>query len=194
MNRDAIVTPSEFINAVCERSVAVGVMDISKVRGWSDEEIAAAETALALRLPTYYRQFLRVLGKSGGGLMLGTHIFPKSPDDFPGWRRLGTRLMAASGAALPDDAVVFGDHQGYQFWYFLAGDASEDPPVFYYHEGEKEPRQVSDSFTAFVLNMVEEGRRDKEWGETWKARAEAARAAFRAEHGGGRDPESDGVT
>jgi hypothetical protein len=172
--------PVEFIQEVCARSIASGVMDMAKVRGCSEEEIAAAESKLGLQLPAYYRQFLLVLGKHGGGFMIGTHMFPRSADEFLGWRSFAVRLMRESEEALPSNAVVFGDHQGYQFWYFLADPASDDPPVFYYHEGEKRARQINNSFTEFVFRLVEECHADKQWLDEQRARTEAARAAFRA--------------
>lgn len=150
------MTPSEFIRRTCNQSIADGVMNPDKVIRWSEAEIANAESTLGLRFPAYYREFLRGLGKSGGGFMRGTNIFPRSVDDFAQWREVAAELLAESGEALPSDAFVFGHHQGYQFWYFTTDSQSDDPPVLYYLEGETRPRQVHNSFSQFVSELVED--------------------------------------
>ncbi len=171
------MTPKRFIEDICRTSVADGVMDLPRIAGYCDYEISQIEASTNLRLPAYYKEFLRVLGKNGGGLMAGTHLFPKSVEIVLKWRPLASRLMAMGHAEemLPESAFVFGDHQGYQFWYFLNEPFDDNPAVFYYHENWKRPKKVNDSFTDFLLQVVEGDRRDKAWlAETSRKRDRAA--------------------
>lgn len=56
--------------------------------------------------------------------------------------------------SLPATCFVFAMHQGYQFMYFLC-DGSEDPEIWYYTEGDKEPCVKWNSFSEFVANRHE---------------------------------------
>jgi hypothetical protein len=82
---------------------------------------------------------------------------------------------------------VFGDNQGYQFWYFIVDPQNDDPPVFYYHENDKRPRKLHNHFTEFVLKMVDEDRRLKEWLARMRQERDEARAAWRAWRRSGTD-------
>ena len=46
-------------------------------------------------------------------------------------------------------------HQGYEFLYFPI-DQGDDPPVFYYLEGENLPTKKWESFSAFLIKSLQD--------------------------------------
>jgi len=160
-----LMDPQEFIETLCRTSVADGIMDRVEISGFSLDEIAEVEDRMGLKFPEMYREYLRVLGKNRGGLMKGTHLSPKTVEVLLRWQPWAAQLMARSGAedSLPPNAVVFADHQGYQFWYFVADPSDEDPPVYYYLENNKHVQRVNERFSEFLLGLLEEDRYAQKW-------------------------------
>lgn len=113
----------------------------------SPEEVASLEQEYAAKLPAAYKAFLFILGRDGGSDFIGSdctiHHLPK----LRGWAE---DLLRRSGSEyeLPERAFVFLMHQGYSFFYFVVDQASEDPPVYAYREGEPAPSKKAESFTA----------------------------------------------
>ncbi len=100
-----------------------------------------------LRLPKTYKDWFY-----GGGP--GKQKFAGTDMDFPNLANLrewAKELLVESGIKfkLPNNAYVFAMHQGYQFMYFLCGD-DDDPEVWYFHEGNKEPQIKWTSFSEFA--------------------------------------------
>lgn len=124
-------------------------------KGCTEEEIESLERRFALRLPQCYRDFLAVMGRAAGDFLVGTdYSFPKMLE----FRKDAEGLLRTSQAdfKLPPTAFVFMFHQGYTFLFFDCHDDPDDPPVFMFTEGEKEPRKVSDSFSAWLLTAIED--------------------------------------
>ncbi|MFJ4413306.1 SMI1/KNR4 family protein [Streptomyces sp. NPDC088925] len=100
------------------------------------------------RLPERYEQFLSLMGRSAGRILRGTDaFFPRVLD----MRRASDEFFASNvgGMDLPQGAVVFAIHQGYQvYWMEVMG--SQDPPVSLYMEGEPAPMMRWSSFTEFL--------------------------------------------
>ncbi len=57
---------------------------------------------------------------------------------------------------MPEDAFVFFMHQGYQFMFFRLSEG-DDPPVYYYGEGEGQDtfRVLQPSYSAFLETEIE---------------------------------------
>lgn len=109
-----------------------------KFRGCTQREIARLEKKLGLRLPKSYRVFLEVMGKHTGDFMSDLLVHY---DDVPRLNEGARRVLKLSGSklTLPSNALVWlARRQGEQFLFFKTG--GEDPPVYYYYEGN--PRFV----------------------------------------------------
>ena|GEM_PF-1334377 len=110
------------------------IPSFSKVRlnGCTDQEIAALEGQLAVRLPESYRQFLRVLGRGAGDFMVSDHWYFKI-EDVP---ELAQSDEYAEYCDLPENHFVFACRNGYYWVFFIADGTSDDPPVFSFDDGE----------------------------------------------------------
>jgi hypothetical protein len=132
-----------------------GLAGRDSFKGCTEEEIDSLECWFALRLPQCYRDFLAVMGRSAGDFLVGTdYSFPKMLE----FRKDAEGLLQTSQSdfKLPSTAFVFMFHQGYTFLFFDCSDDSDDPLVFMFTEAEKEPRKVSDSFSAWLLTAVDD--------------------------------------
>jgi hypothetical protein len=49
-------------------------------------------------------------------------------------------------------------HQGYQFFYFIADGSSDDPPVYYYLEGEPEVVRRFERLSDLLAVVAHDGR------------------------------------
>lgn len=132
---------------------------LTTFRGYSEEDIAAAELQLALKFSTVFRAFLREFGACRGDLFCGSHV--AAPDEFARLRFDASTLMGETDAqlVLPTASVVFLMHQGYTFL-FILGVGGFDGPVFQWVEGDVAPRQIASTFAELVdaeLQLMEVG-------------------------------------
>jgi hypothetical protein len=114
-------------------------------RGCTEAEVAAVAADQGLRLPSSYRVFLQLMGKHRGALMSDTVVgYP----EIIGLRDTVETLVDEHSEphALPNDAVVFALHQGYEFW-FLRSTEGPDPAVWFWT-----PKQ-EDTSTATIVAM-----------------------------------------
>lgn len=109
-----------------------GRVTTTRVQSCTEEEVRLLEKNLNCRLPDAYREFLLWMGHGAGAFLQGTDIFYKHVPKIQGWAK---ELLAENGfpVLLPDDAVVFMMHQGYQFMFFRVSEG-DNPPIYYYHE------------------------------------------------------------
>lgn len=129
-------------------------VDESAVAGLDRGAIQQVQDAWQVEyLPERYVAFLAGLGMRAGRLLVGTDAF------FP--EILEMRESAISffdenegWMALPEGAMVFAMHQGYQVYWF-SDSAAPDPEVVLYMEQRKEPMQVWPSFTGFLNEEYE---------------------------------------
>ncbi|MDJ0717099.1 MAG: SMI1/KNR4 family protein [Prochloraceae cyanobacterium] len=144
-------TLSNFQNQLLETSLA----NSEKIQGCSTEEIEIIESKFKLKLPTAYKDFLKICGYRAGKFYAGTDMF--YPDILE-LRTYAENLLKENEVdfQLPEEAFVFSMHQGYQFDYFLADNQNDDPPVYYYLEGENLPEKISESFSSFLLQSLED--------------------------------------
>jgi hypothetical protein len=124
-----------------------------KIQPCSYNEIRSLETELNLTLPEAYREFLLWMGKESGGFM---DIVERVPSN----RERAIELMNYNNFPdpLPDDAIVFIEHEGYQFCFIRASEG-ENPPVHCYCEqcdgSGKLDYNCSDSFVAFLVEKID---------------------------------------
>ncbi len=121
--------------------------------GCSEGELASVEAHFGCALPEAYRDFLAIAGKGAGTLFAGSDIYYPTLLNL---KRYADELLAelAMPDLLPPDAKVFCMHQGYELTYFLP--ASNDPPVFQFHEGQAQPTRPWNSMTAYFADTVEQ--------------------------------------
>lgn len=109
----------------------VGIL-INKPKPCSPEEIEFLEEKLNCALPGAYKEFLQWMGHGAGMFLAGTDIFYEYILKIQAWAK-ESLVETNFPKPLPDDAVVFMMHQGYQFMFFRTSDG-ENPPIYYYHE------------------------------------------------------------
>ena len=131
-----------------------GLADASQLRGCTEEEVCILEQKSSHRLPAVYREFLKSVGWSAGNFLVGTDMFYPEVLSFRG---AAERLLKQNNAnyALSSNAFVFLMHQGYQFLFFHLED-NDDPPVFHYIEPNKSPVRVSEKFSAWLDQCIED--------------------------------------
>lgn len=129
--------------------------------GCSQAEITTVEASLGVQFTDVFRAYLRHMGKARGQLFCGSDI--AQPFQFVEFRQFAQELMheTSQSLVLPLNAVVFLTHQGYQFT-FIQSHGGFDSPVLNYMETESTPKQIADSFAAFLdaeLRSMEENHR-----------------------------------
>jgi hypothetical protein len=100
-----------------------GFEDSMKGLGCSDAELAALEQQHGGRLPLAYRLFLQWCGHA----TLQSLEYDCRFDSLRYSWDSARELLAENHATLAPNAFVFGEWQGYNFFYFLSG--VENPPV-----------------------------------------------------------------
>ena len=129
-----------------------GIASAANVEGCSECEIV--EISKNCLLPLRYREFLEVMGKGAGTFFLGTDIFYPS---IVGLTEDAASLVSEdpTGITLPEDAVVFSMHQGYEMMFFRTNDG-EDPPVYYYMERSGRFQQKYVHFSEYLMICANE--------------------------------------
>ena len=160
MNNQALLAAAVSAIEDCE------IARKDELRGCSDREIAQLELDLGIQLPCVYREFLLRMGRSAGGLFVGSDAF------FPKLRRLQTWASemlseVKSPFILPTDAFVILMHQGYVCFFIRTMDG-DDPPVYRILERDTQATLVSATFSAFLLDMIRECCEMKKAGHEYR--------------------------
>jgi hypothetical protein len=129
-----------------------GVATESTICGCAAQEIEDVESDAGRTLPLAYREFLAKMGRGAGNFFVGTDLF------YPcvlGITEAGHELVTEDRAklVLPQDAIAFMMHQGYQFM-FIRADDGEDPPVYYYMEQSGEFVKKAEKLTQFLIDVA----------------------------------------
>ena len=98
----------------------------------TDDEINELERALKLRIPSALRAYFLAMGRYGGTRLVGTTT---SFDQVTIMTRDARTTMERWKQPLPDDAIVFVSHQGYDFL-FVRTKEGANPPVYRWVEGD----------------------------------------------------------
>ncbi len=97
-------------------------------------EVDELERVLSVHLPAAYKAYLRIAGRFMQAAWVGSDC---TIGLLPRLQKWGANLLhECDQPPLPPQAFVFLMHQGYQFFYFLVDGRGDDPPVFFYEEGE----------------------------------------------------------
>ena len=133
-----------------QEQVAKQLREQTTTIGYSNEEIQHAEAETNLRFPLAFQDYLRVFGKRCELLFVGT--------DLLAWQEFVPARLRAQGELeywnlpklVPDDAIVFLEHQGYDWAFIQSEDVGDDPPVYWCNEGGNR-EQAAESLTQFIL-------------------------------------------
>src|SRR5262245_43287578 len=107
------------------------------------------EKHLGLPIPAAYRAYLAIAGAAPPPELVGSDCHDHYLFKLHDW---AIELLKESGEPfrLPDDAIVFLMHQGYQFFYLHADGVSDDPPVYYYFENRSAYERPYERFSDWV--------------------------------------------
>jgi hypothetical protein len=119
--------------------------------GCTDDEIADIERFAGGKLPASFRAFLQVMGKEGNWYTATVQYV---------WTQLKTNRKWAdeiikeneSDYQVPPNAFVFSCLNGY-FSFFMLNEG-DDPPVYYFGEGSKEPALEKEKSLMAILWMT----------------------------------------
>lgn len=133
-----------------ERLIAIEVKP-EHGQGCSEVEIGHVRTTSGLPLPLSYVNLLHTIGKGAGRFMRDISMFypdmiglnAEAADVLNDWEE--GRLV------LPDHAFVFTMRYREQFTFFIADGRSNDPPIFYYFEGDHRFTHMANS----LWDMIE---------------------------------------
>lgn len=107
-------------------------------KGCTPDEIEALEESFGCELPAAYRQYLAWMGKDYDGIFVGSDWFITNVAENT---RCLPELLRENGVAfiLPEQYVCFFAHQGYIAAWFELPSVDENPAIWFYQDGMKEP-------------------------------------------------------
>ena len=122
-------------------------------RPMKQTDIEEFQEKLNRRLPPAYQAYLRIAGIEPPKKLVGSDCHLEYLYDLYDW---SVELLKEDDNPfeLPEKAVVFWMHQGYQFAFFDTSDGLADPPVYYYHECEPGPELDKKTFSEWVLSYA----------------------------------------
>ncbi|MBN1181926.1 MAG: SMI1/KNR4 family protein [Bacteroidales bacterium] len=115
----------------------------------TDNQIRSLENQYNVKLPKTYIEFLKGKYPEIDPLLVGSDFEYRYLKELKKW---ANELLKENGNPfeLKENDYVFLMHQGYQFMYFSCGDQLDDPPVYYYREGELEKERKFERFTEWI--------------------------------------------
>lgn len=154
---------SAFMTDLCDFMVDAGIAAPDACRGCSDVEIEQLERKLSFRLPAAMSECLRRLGHACGQFMDGDAFGLSAFDEA---HEVAQEITAKPDSPwrLPDQAIPFLQHHGYEFL-FIQSNAGDDPPVWLYVETEPVAREVGASFTAWLRESALGTVERKPWND-----------------------------
>lgn len=143
---------SPVIAEVTRRLVLRNVASPATIAGCTSAEIDAIKQSIRKPLPEVYEQFLTMMGRQAGRFFQGTDMYYPA---ILGLNEDAAQILEeeSAGLVLPETAIVFSMHQGYQFM-FMSSDEGDDPPVYYYIEGADQFVRKYDHFSQFLLDAT----------------------------------------
>jgi hypothetical protein len=122
--------------------------------GCSNREIKQLEDYARFPLPVVYKEFIANFGKGTGNYLNDINIFYN--DVFENKNSAEELLQEdKSEFNLKETDFVFCSYLGSQFMYFSLLEGN-DPPVYYYSEGEDVPSKKFDSLSDCLLTFFED--------------------------------------
>lgn len=125
-----------------------------KPKGCGPELIENLEKEIGFRLPEAYKQFLQWMGCDFNGIFVGSDIFLR--DVIPNTKYLPQLLKENElDHDLPEKYLAFFSHQGYVMAWFALPKESENPPVWFWGEGQRLSKPIKfESFTDFLSEQM----------------------------------------
>ncbi len=123
---------------------------LGKPRGSGEDEVRQLERQCGFDLPLAYRQYLLWMGNDYEGIFRGSSWFLKDALPNTAWL---PQLLDENHiqAELPPHYLAFFDHQGYNIAWFALPPMNDDPPVWYFGEGQNmDAPKLFESFTIFL--------------------------------------------
>jgi hypothetical protein len=148
------MTDSRMVtDKLAKRIIHGGLCTWWSMHGCWNFEIKELERHFDIRLPEIYKSFLKKMGKGAGKFMRGTDFFYRH---LFANRNAFEEVLASDGKpfSLSANTFVFSSHQGYIFHFFECG--NPDPPVYGYSEGDMKVKKINNSFSEFMIYVVEE--------------------------------------
>lgn len=120
--------------------------------GCIDAEIEILRTAQQVDfLPDIYCQYLKIMGHQAGGILFrgGDRLLQTS-------KQVLQRVLddIDNSPLLSPNAFIFLSYQDVDFFFFIAEKANDDPPVYYYGEGDTDFLKVSDHLSTGFLDQA----------------------------------------
>ena len=143
-----------------------------KPKGASNKEIEQLEAKLGFKLSVAYKEYLKFMGNDYKGALCGT-------DCFINERKIDKDSLEESlklnelKVDLPQDFLVFFNHQGYYLAWFELNIPDENPKCFYYMEDdltELKESTFSEFMTKEILSCAKitmELGKHKPWWKLW---------------------------
>lgn len=153
--------------------------------GASEEDVRVLERRLGFRLPEAHRELLLWMGKDYAGILSDEFWYVDQIEDMT--KHL-PRLLKENGLPPPEGKYVcLYTHQGYVKAWYPMPQASEDPEIFLYAEGDKEhPKPyIWGYFSEWVLTSLKTSHFDiwaqQEAREKYDAEQQVKEAAVEAD-------------
>jgi hypothetical protein len=122
----------------------------------SPTDVVRVQKVAGTSLPAAYQAYLLIAGREPPTAWVGSAC---TIEDLPKLSGCAEHLLAENRQPpLPRQAFVFIMHQGYQFFYFIADGSSDDPPVYYYLEGEPEVVRRFERLSDLLAVVAHDGR------------------------------------
>ncbi len=125
----------------------------------SEAEVQSYETQLGLKLPLAYKEFLlwggHGIGVGWNHIMRGSEFYFDAfyyDDRRPYYRDL-MKHDDLDYSVLDEQTIIIFSHHDYQCAYIRA-DEGENPPVYFYLEGESEIVKESDSYSEYLEGVI----------------------------------------
>lgn len=136
------------INSIITRIEELGY----KTEGIDNEKIKKIEKYYDVSLPLDYKIFLEKMGQSGDKFLRGEDCFY---DRIFELREYANELLADDNSQFKfkKEHFVFYSHQGYIFAFFDTS-LNENSPIYYYFEGNLEPKIKYDSLASFLEDYL----------------------------------------
>ena len=153
-------SPSELAQMLIE----AGFAKTGPFVGCSIEDLSELEKRFSVTLPRAYKEFMIVMGQESGNFLLdGSWHYPLE------WNQSTAEGMLQendSDFVLEKDTFVFMARDN--FFIFFYTNAGDDPPVYIFEDGAKQPRKFFGSFSEWLTVCVTEDVRSRTKNELAK--------------------------
>ncbi len=148
-----MVSKIVYLDNVKAKVKELKLINTFQCRPCTPSEIDKLEGWIHGLLPMAYKEFLLWMGHNDGGFLQGSE---RLYYDLTTIQEGAVDLLEENGfpEPFPPDAFVFFMHQGYQFAYFRLSEG-DDPPVYYYLEGQPTIERVKEHYSGWLLEWAE---------------------------------------